>query len=129
MTASRQAGFTLMEVMVAVAIVGLLSTRAIYSASVQQKKARRTEVTMGLDALEKAQRAYFLEYGQFASNFDQMEFGIDGGTRINANTLKAQRYTYVLSQPWGVQSYYCIATGQIDNDGFLDAVVLEAGRP
>jgi len=129
MTTVRQAGFTLMEVMVALAMVGLLSSRAVYTHAVQQKKARRTEVVVGLDGLEQAQRAYFLEHGVFASNFDELNFGIDGGTRINANTHRAQRYTYVLTQPWGEKSYYVIATGQIDNDGFPDAVVLETGRP
>jgi len=119
-----------MEVMVALAIIGLLSTRAVYTNAVAQKRTKRTEVTMGLDGLERAQRTYFMEYGKFAATFDELgTFQIDGGTRINANTIKAQRYSYVLTQPWGDQSYYCLATGQIDNDGFPDAIVLETGRP
>lgn len=126
---STQSGFTLLEVMVVVAVLGILATQAVYNANVQQKKARRTEVILGLDALRDAQRVYHSDRGHYAATFDELTFDIDGSYRISPTLLRGRRYTYALSQPWGENSYYVVATGQIDNDAFPDTVILEAGRP
>ncbi len=125
----RQQGFTLVELVVVVAVVGLLASHAAYNATIQQKHARRTEVTLGLDALGRAQHAFYLDNGRYAATFDELTFDIDGSFRVSPTTLRAQRYTYVLSQPWGERSYYVTATGQIDGDAFPDTHILEAGRP
>lgn len=129
MRTARQAGFTLMEVMTIVAVVGILSTQAVYNATVQQKVAKRTEVTLGLAALEQAQHAHFLDHGRYAATFDELAFEIDGSYMVSPTVLRARRYTYVLSQPWGERSYYVVATGQIDYDSFPDVHILENGRP
>lgn len=129
MRRSTQSGFTLLEIMCVTAVVGILATQAVFNATVQQKKAKRTEVTLGLAALEQAQTAYYLEYRRYAATFDELAFDIDGSYRVSPTTLRAMRYTYVLSQPWGEKSYYVVATGQIDGDDFPDVHILEAGRP
>lgn len=129
MRESTQSGFTLMEVMAVVAVVGILATQAVYQATVQQKHARRTEVIYGLAALEQAQQAYHLDHGRYADSFRDLTFDIDGSYLVTPRTLRARRYTYVLSQPWGEHSYYVVATGDIDSDAFPDVHILEAGRP
>lgn len=121
-------GFTLLELMTVVAVVGVLAAQASMSASVEQKRAKRTEVTLGLDAIDDAQRVFKLEYGRYAGSFEELTFSVDGAVLLSPTTLKARRYTYVLSRPWGERSYYVVATGQIDSDEFPDVWILENGR-
>lgn len=128
MTSRNQAGFTLVEILFITAVMGILVARASYSASVEQKRAKRAEVIYGLEALEDAQRLFYEEYGRFAGTFEELTFTIDGAVMLSPTTLKARRYTYSLSQPWGDESYFVTATGQLDSDGFPDVRVLEAGR-
>ena len=124
----REAGFTLLEIMAVVVVIGILAARASYSASVEQKRAKRAEVYYGLDALEKAQRLYYEEYGRFSGSFEEMTFDIDGAVLLSPTTLKARRYTYSLSQPWGDESFHVAATGQLDSDATPDIRILEFGR-
>ena len=125
---SSQTGFTLIEVLFIVAVMGVLVAQASYSASVEQKRAKRTEVIEGLKALQDAQTLYYIEYGEYADNFNQLAFDVEGSVILSPTALRGRRYTYALSRPWGPESYHVTATGQIDSDEFLDVRVLEAGR-
>ena len=118
MRTSKQTGFTLVEILFITAIMGILVARASYSATVEQKRAKRTEVIYGLDALEDAQRLYYEEYNRYADNFESLTFAIDGAVMLSPTTLRARRYTYSISQPWGEESYFVTATGQLDSDPF-----------
>ena len=129
MRQARESGFTLLEVLFVVAVLGILVARASYSATVEQKRAKRTEVILGLAALEDAQRIFHAEFGRYADNFEELTFSIDGGVLLSPTTLKARRYVYSISQPWGEDSYFVTATGQLDSDPFPDIRILEAGRP
>jgi prepilin-type N-terminal cleavage/methylation domain-containing protein len=126
--AGRQGGFTLVELMIVLVVLGVLATQAVYNATTQQKLAKRTELTQGLAALRHAQHAYYLDHGRFAGSFDQLTFAIDGGQRISPTQYHGRLYTYTLAQPWGETSYYVVAVGQLDSDAFPDVHVLEAGR-
>ena len=121
-----QAGFTLLEVMTVVAIVGLLSSIAIPNYTKSVARARRTEATVALGNLWIAEKAYYAEHNAYGT-FDDVQFAML--TRISPTVTKGDRYTFQISQPWGPQSFYCMATGDIDGDAFPDVVVLETGRP
>lgn len=125
---NRQAGFTLLEVMVVVLIMGILATQAVYSATKQQKRAKRTEVVLGLDKIREAQYAYKAEYGTYASSFRDLIFRTAHGQLLSDTVYQGKVYQYTLSQPWGENSYYVTAVGNLDGDAFVDMFVLEAGR-
>ncbi len=61
----RKNGFTLIELMIVVAIIGIMATVAVPSFVRYQNRARRAESFANLAALAKTQKAYFAEYGLF----------------------------------------------------------------
>lgn len=123
---SRQGrrGFTLIELMLALAIVGVLGALASRQVSAQMALAKRSEALVGLDLLWQAQQAYFAENNRFADTFDELSFQISGGRALSPTTYQGQRYKYQLSQPWGPDSFYCVATGNLDSDVYPDVLEL-----
>ena len=61
----RTEGFTLIELMIVVAIIGILASVAIPSFSRYQNRARRSEALANLSSLGRAQKSYFAEFGLF----------------------------------------------------------------
>lgn len=121
-----RAGFTILEVAVVCVIIGVLASIVLPEQAKAVAKAKRSEVNVGLGTLWRAQRAYFAQHNRYG-NFDEVGFALD--TRISPTSTKGGRYTYVISQPWGEGSFYCVATGNIDGDAFPDVAILESGRP
>ncbi len=100
----QTSGFTLVELMITVAIIGILAATAITMFRAQQFRSKRTEGMTNLEALAKMARGYFGDVGAYpivagawpaaapqtnpipwdvASNaqFGVMGFKIDGGVR------------------------------------------------
>jgi prepilin-type N-terminal cleavage/methylation domain-containing protein len=61
----RNTGFTLIELMVTIALIGVLSATAIASFQLYQLRSKRSEAMANLGALRKMQLAYFHEAGGF----------------------------------------------------------------
>lgn len=61
----RKHGFTLVELMIVVAIIGIMATVAVPSFVRYQNRARRAEAFANLGTLAKSQKSYFAEYGLF----------------------------------------------------------------
>ena len=60
---TKRAGFTLIELVITVAIVGILSATAIGLFQAQQMRAKRTEAMVNVEAIGKMERSYFGENG------------------------------------------------------------------
>lgn len=126
----RVKGFTLIELMIVVAIVGILSAMAIPNFQKFRSRAIQAEARANLGAINTCQTIYFGDFDTFAGGpnaFLDIRYVPVTGTK---------RYTYILGQavlpadftvspvPSGCNTtangFTAIAVGNIDNDPFID---------
>lgn len=74
-------GFTLIELMVVIVIVGMLSAIALPSFLNQANKAKQTEAKTYVGAMNRAQQAHFLEKNTFAGELEDLGVGIVSTTQ------------------------------------------------
>jgi prepilin-type N-terminal cleavage/methylation domain-containing protein len=61
----RRGGFTLIELMITVALIGILAATAVVSFQLYQLRSKRSEAMVNLGGMKKTHLAYFHEYGAF----------------------------------------------------------------
>jgi prepilin-type N-terminal cleavage/methylation domain-containing protein len=64
---AKRSGFTIIELMIAIGIIGILATIAIPTLMKFQLKAKAAEVKGNLSAIRVTEEAYFGEYGSYVS--------------------------------------------------------------
>jgi len=102
-------GFTLIELMILVAIIGILSAMAIPNFLTYQAKAKQTEARTNLGYIWTMEIAYHGTKDTF-----QTLAGIDWHAPIGPN-----RYHYTVLN-WSTSSFTSQATGNIDTDVTVD---------
>jgi type IV pilus assembly protein PilA len=78
-----QSGFSLVELMIVVAIIGILSSIAVPQFQKFIFKARQTEAKTALSALYSAEQAFFAEYSAYHSSFDAIGYRPTGKIYYN----------------------------------------------
>ena len=66
----KKDGFTLIELMIVVAIIGILAVIAVPNFLTMQLRAKRSEVPTNLSAIRTAEQAYFHEYDRYTTVAD-----------------------------------------------------------
>ena len=74
---SRQHGFTLMELMIAVVVVGILAAVAIPSYQAQMRQGFRTDAIVEMQRILAAQERYFMANKIYAVDLDNLGFGAE----------------------------------------------------
>ena len=139
-------GFTLLELMVVVAIIAFLAMIAVPNVMRFYAKAKRTEAYMQLHALYAAEKAYWMEHGVYTDmiigadsigwkpegykgggkneNF-LYTYGFSGGEGRNFVTGKLQTpATYLGAAQANKEGFVAVAAGDIDGDGKPDILTI-----
>ena len=75
-----EGGFTLIELLVVIIIIGILAAIALPSFLNQANRARETEASQAIGALNRGQQAYYLEAVDFAPNISNLDVGVEQDT-------------------------------------------------
>lgn len=118
-TASRTRGFTLIEVLIVVAILGIVAAIAFPSYQDSVRKSRRSDGMALINQVMQAQERYFIENATYTT--DLTELGYASASNIDS----AEEYYKVSASACGGGIGLCVnitAAGQDDqaNDGDLE---------
>ncbi len=118
----KKEGFTLIELMIVVAIIGILAAIAIPSYLGFVMKTKRSEVKVNLGAIHSAEISYFSENDTFSPNFNDIRW-LPLGTTLHytysvggAVMGKGDPVPGWISPGAGTLSFSAYGWGNIDND-------------
>ncbi|VVS90848.1 type IV pilin protein [Desulfoluna spongiiphila] len=124
-------GFTLIELMIVVAIIGILAAVAIPNFRNYQLKSKESEAKINLAAIGVAQEAYFAEYDEYVPCTTKPT--LPGGSGASKRTWSgaAPGFDSIGFQPKdstvyfsygsvGTTGYVATATGNLDDSGTND---------
>lgn len=86
---NSQRGFSLVELMVVVAIIGILAAIAVPSVNKYMAKARQSEAKTNLSSLYTAEKAFYSEYNTYDSRFAAVGYTPEGSLRYNVGFTAA----------------------------------------
>jgi len=140
-------GFSLIELMVVIAIIGFLAMIGIPSYMKFLAKAKRAEAYMNLSSIYAAQKAYWAEHGKYSSVLSgeggigwkpegyrgggpqerfYYTYGFTGSEGTNCFTGKLNTSSSYLSNAKASEnSFVAVAAGDIDGDGRPDILVVD----
>lgn len=104
-TIKKNAGFSLVELMVVIAIIGVLATIAIPKYNVFIAKSRTSEAESNLAGIYSFNKNFFTEYNGYASDLKCMGFHFEGKVRYNTGFSASAVPTNYASQNGSACAY------------------------
>jgi len=124
-----QRGFTLIELMIVVAIIGILAAIAIPNFTRFQSKSKQSEAKTNLKALYTAAKSYLAEKDTFDAGMDVIGFQPEPGYRYTYNYAASggtKAYTgsktgaCTKASAVSATAFTATACGNVDNDATID---------
>jgi prepilin-type N-terminal cleavage/methylation domain-containing protein/prepilin-type processing-associated H-X9-DG protein len=93
--ARGQSGFTLVELMIVVVVVGILASVAIPMYQLAAERSKATEADSGLGAIRSAMRVYYAEHGTYvnASFVDGSQVTVGGVLSVKDSDLLGRYFS------------------------------------
>jgi prepilin-type N-terminal cleavage/methylation domain-containing protein len=95
-------GFTLVELLIVVAIIGVLATVGIPTFKRMMEKSKKSEAKVNLGNLFTTEAAFYSEYGGYGNNLVSMGYEVDGN-------LTEMIYHMGFNEAGGVAAWTCTA--------------------
>ncbi len=112
-TPQRQLGFSLLELMVVIVILGILATMVIPNVFSSRGKAEQQKVISDLTSLENAMETYFLDNGRYPTSEQGLEALVEA-PRMDPQARNFPEGGYIRrlpNDPWG-NKYQLLSPGQ-----------------
>ena len=137
---NKEQGFTLLELMIVVAIIGILAAVAIPAFMDYMKKSKKTEASLQLNKLAKNSKAYFITNARYVTT----DAGPEPGTTPCGSKVAGawgdptwMELDFQIDEPGlfsysyagGAQSASAIAVGDLDCDGTEITYILDLTSP
>ena len=115
-TRKRFHGFSLMEVMIVVVIIGILAALAYPTLEKYLKIARQTEAKTNLSAIYTAQKIYFTLHQSYADDINKLDLSL----------VQGDPYTFTMEA--STSTFKAQAEGNIDDDAALDTWTIDQDK-
>jgi type IV pilus assembly protein PilA len=133
---NRNAGFTLIELMLVVAIIGALAAIAVPAFLRYQLRAKRSEAYSNLAAIAKAEESYYATNGVYwntgvsmpgpAPNTSKRQWTPAADTAFSPIGFRPEGnvyFDYDVNTACGASCFTATAYGDVDGDGFVSALM------
>lgn len=128
-------GFSLTELMIVVAIIGILAVIAIPNFLKYQARAKQSEAKANLAALHASEMAYFAEKNTYVDDFNAIGFAVTGASQLyyyelgssSSGTLPPGCTASTLDNV-SATGFTAVATGNIDGDATCDVWTIDENK-
>lgn len=93
---SRMSGFTLIELMIVVAIIGILAAIAIPNFINYQCKSKQSEAKYALGFIRTNQESYLAEYNTYTASLTQLGFVQKSGAKYSVGVVSAGQNSFTV---------------------------------
>ena len=108
-------GFSLMEVMIVVVIIGIIAALAYPNLEKYLKRARQTEAKTNISAIYTAQKIHFTLHQSYAEDIKKLDLSLAQGL-----------YTFTMEA--STSTFKAQAEGNIDDDAALDTWTIDQDK-